>query len=111
MEYLNYEEELDGFESVIEEIDTPETEEVAIVEPLPVEESTVIETETPISPTKKEKLADSLDEKTVALYSSKNFVAISQGYSKVEKDLAKELLKNKNIRKATLEEIEQHFNK
>mgnify|MGYP000609207537 CR=1 FL=1 len=111
MEYLNYEDELDSSESVIEEIDTPEIEEVAIVEPLPVEESAVIETETPIAPTKKEKPDALLDEKTVALYSSKNFVAISQGYSKVDKDLAKELLKNKNIRKATLEEIEEHFNK
>ena len=111
MEYLNYEEELDGSESVIEEIDTPETEEVAIVEPLPVEESAVIDTEIPISHTKKEKPSTSLNEEKVALYSSKNFVAISQGYSKVDKDLAKELLKNKNIRKATLEEIEKNFNK
>lgn len=51
------------------------------------------------------------DDGLVALYSGKNFVTILKGYSKVDKTLAEELLKNKNIRLATEEEAKQHLNK
>lgn len=51
------------------------------------------------------------DDGLVALYSGKNFVTILKGYSKVDKTLAEELLKNKNIRLATEEEVKQHLNK
>ena len=47
----------------------------------------------------------------VALYSEKDFVSISKGYSKVDKGLAEELLKNKNVRLATQEEVNQNLNK
>lgn len=45
------------------------------------------------------------DKGLVALYSEKNLVGISKGYSKVDKNLAAELLKNKNVRLATPEEF------
>jgi hypothetical protein len=47
----------------------------------------------------------------VAVHSSKDFAGISKGYSRVEKDLATSLIKNKNIRLATEEEIKTHLNK
>ena len=51
------------------------------------------------------------DKNLVALYSAKDFVSISKGYSKVDKALAEELLKNKNVRLATQEEVNQNLNK
>ena len=45
------------------------------------------------------------DKGLVALYSEKNLVGIAKGYSKVDKNLAAELLKNKNVRLATPEEF------
>ena len=51
------------------------------------------------------------DKNLVALYSAKDFVSISKGYSKVDKAIAEELLKNKNVRLATQEEISQNLNK
>jgi hypothetical protein len=51
------------------------------------------------------------DKNLVGLYSSKDFTGISKGYSKVDKSLATELLKNKNIRLATEEEVKAHLNK
>lgn len=51
------------------------------------------------------------DNNLVALYSAKDFIAISKGYSKVDKALAEELMKNKNVRLATEEEVKQHLNK
>jgi hypothetical protein len=51
------------------------------------------------------------DKNLVALYSEKDFVSISKGYSKVDKALAEELLKNKNVRLATQEEVSQNLNK
>ena len=51
------------------------------------------------------------DKNLVSVYSSKDFVSISKGYSKVDKSLAESLLKNKNVRLATEEEIKTHLNK
>jgi hypothetical protein len=51
------------------------------------------------------------DKNLIALYSAKDFVSISKGYSKVDKSIAEELLKNKNVRLATQEEISQNLNK
>jgi len=51
------------------------------------------------------------DKNLVSLYSAKNFTSISKGYSSVDKELATELLRNKNVRLATEEEVKTHLNK
>ena len=106
MEYLNYEEELDGSESVIEEIDIPEIEEV--VEPV-VEEAPAVS----VIPTTELKI----DNKNgIVLYSqrdmkSKDGLSISAGYSKINELDAKKWLNNKSVRVASAEEIKTYFNK
>lgn len=72
-------------------------------EPIQIEEPAEAPVETPVS--KKINSNDNL----VALYSAKDFAGISKGYSKVDKVVAQGMLKNKNIRLATEEEIQTHF--
>ena len=76
--------------------------------PAPVAVETPKPTPAPVAPAPKPVKED---DGLVALYSAKNFVTILKGYSKVDKTLAEELLKNKNIRLATEEEVKQHLNK
>lgn len=84
-------------------------EEVITPEPLLEEEPIVVKVEDPTPPAKKSKVTISADD--VVVYSKKKLTGVSEGYSKVNKDLAKQLLTNKNVRLATEEEIKQHFNK
>lgn len=87
-------------------------EVVAVSEPVVPEiiEPVIQETQ-PEPVVVKPKSAKKIDSNDVALYSSKNFVGISKGYSSVDKSLANELLKNPNIRLATETEINEHLNK
>lgn len=87
----------------------------AIVKEEPVVEPVIVERvieQAPIGvPTPKPTPPAKTDKDSVFLYSSKNFVGIAKGCSKVDKDLAEQLLKNKNIRLATQEEINIQINK
>jgi hypothetical protein len=83
--------EVKPVESVVEESPAPVAEEAPKPEPA-------------------QKVAKE-DKDLVSLYSAKNFSGIARGYSKVDKTLANELLKNKNIRLATEEEVKAHLNK
>jgi hypothetical protein len=106
MEELNKLETVPAVEALVKEEPSVELKPVesAVVE-APAPEVVEAPKTAPASKTVKE------DDGVVALYSSKNFSGISKGYSKVDKTLANELLKNKNIRLATEEEVKTHLNK
>lgn len=84
--------------------------EVEVVEPV-VEEAPAPTPEPTPAPKPSAPKPAKEDNNLIALHSAKDFVGISKGYSKVDKSLAERLLKNKNIRLATEEEIKTHLNK
>lgn len=80
--------------------------EEPIVEVVPVEPVVEKAPEpTPAPKTAPAPKVEKEDKNLVSLYSEKNLIGIAKGYSKVDKNLAEELLKNKNVRLATSEEF------
>lgn len=102
MEDLYQTYETASVEDVVEEV---------VVEPVMAEEPILIKEEVASPPAKKSKTEHSLDKNSVLLYSAKDFSKISKGYFKEDKKVAVGLLKNKNIRLATEQEIKEYFNK
>jgi hypothetical protein len=86
----------------------------ALVKEVPVAQSAVVEQVAPEAP--KPTPATHTSSDSVVLYATKDIVtesgaSVSQGYSRVSKKDAEQLLQHSKVRVASTEEIETYFNK